>query len=146
MNILKHIHMVLQADLLGHSLYTFIHPKDHEELTKNLTPDEMQGLVSSSTPHITDGVNDNSNSSEDSTTPKNDRKQFREQRRGFELRMLHHTASRREHTRYEWFEISGMLRLADACKNSDSNPNRTKHRGKDAYRSSLRYRNSIHNR
>ncbi|XP_003487713.1 circadian locomoter output cycles protein kaput isoform X1 [Bombus impatiens] len=117
-----------QADLLGHSLYTFIHPKDHEELTKNLTPDEMQGLVSSSTPHITDGVNDNSNSSEDSTTPKNDRKQFREQRRGFELRMLHHTASRREHTRYEWFEISGMLRLADACKNSDSNPNRTKHR------------------
>ena len=117
-----------QADLLGHSLYTFIHPKDHEELTKNLTPDEMQGLVSSSTPHITDGVNDNSNSSEDSTTPKNDKKQFREQRRGFELRMLHHTASRREHTRYEWFEISGMLRLADACKNSDSNPNRTKHR------------------
>lgn len=138
--------MVLQADLLGHSLYTFTHPKDHEELTKNLTPEEMQGFMSSSTSHITDGVTDNSNSSEDSTTPKNNRRQFREQRRGFELRLLHHTASKREHARYEWFEISGMLRLADACKNLKSNPNRMKNRGKDVYRSSLRYRNSIHNR
>lgn len=140
--------MVLQADLLGHSMFAFIHPKDHGELSRNLTPDGIvpKGKGSSSTPHIADGVNDNSNSSEDSTTPKNDKKQFKEQRRGFELRLLHHTASRREHTRYEWFEMSGILRLSDGFKNSESNSNRTKHRGKDVYRSSLRYRNSIHNR
>ncbi|CAK9797329.1 Neuronal PAS domain-containing protein 2 [Anthophora quadrimaculata] len=117
-----------QIDLLGHSLFTYVHPKDHEELTKNLTPDEMQGMVSSSTSQITDGTNDNSNSSEDSTSARNERRPFRTQRRNFELRMLHRTASRREHTQYEWFEISGMLRLADACKNSDSNAKRAKHR------------------
>ncbi|XP_017762707.1 PREDICTED: aryl hydrocarbon receptor nuclear translocator-like protein 2 isoform X2 [Eufriesea mexicana] len=117
-----------ETDLLGHSLYTFVHPKDHEELTKNLTPDEMQGMVTSSTPQITDGTNDNSNSSEDSTSTNNERRSFKEQRRSFELRMLHRTASKREHTQYEWFEISGMLRLADACKNSESNGNRTRHR------------------
>ena len=124
--------MTLQADFLGHSLFTFVHPKDHEELTKNLTPDDVQGLLPSSTPQITDGVNDNSSSSEDSSPPRNDRKQFREQRRSFELRMLHRTASRREHTQYEWFEMSGMLRLADACRGSESNTSRSsKHRGKD---------------
>ncbi|CAK9828929.1 Neuronal PAS domain-containing protein 2 [Anthophora retusa] len=117
-----------QIDLLGHSLFTYVHPKDHEELTKNLTPDEMQGMVTSSTSQITDGTNENSNSSEDSTSARNERRPFRTQRRNFELRMLHRTASRREHTQYEWFEISGMLRLADACKNSDSNAKRAKHR------------------
>ncbi|XP_043517681.1 neuronal PAS domain-containing protein 2-like isoform X2 [Frieseomelitta varia] len=115
-----------QADFLGHSLFNFVYSKDHEELTKNLTPDDV---LPSSTPQITDGVNDNSSSSEDSTSPRNDRKQFREQRRSFELRMLHRTASRREHTQYEWFEMSGMLRLADACKNSETNAGRSsKHR------------------
>ncbi|KOX81146.1 Neuronal PAS domain-containing protein 2 [Melipona quadrifasciata] len=117
-----------QADFLGHSLFNFVHSKDHEELTKNLTPDDVQGLLPSSAPQITDGVNDNSSSSEDSTSPRNDRKQFREQRRNFELRMLHRTASRREHTQYEWFEMSGMLRLADACKNSESSSRSSKHR------------------
>ncbi|XP_006616369.1 neuronal PAS domain-containing protein 2-like isoform X1 [Apis dorsata] len=116
-----------QADLLGHSLYAFIHPKDEEELARNLNPDEMQGVVSSSLPQITDGSNDNSNSSEDSTSSKNG-KTFQNQRRTFELRMLHRTSSRREHTQYEWFEFSGMLRLADACKNSASNVNRSRHR------------------
>lgn len=126
--------MTLQADFLGHSLFNFVYSKDHEELTENLTPDDVQGLLPSSTPQITDGVNDNSSSSEDSTSPRNDRKQFREQRRSFELRMLHRTASRREHTQYEWFEMSGMLRLADACKNSESSTGRSsKHRGKDTY-------------
>ncbi|CAL7935902.1 unnamed protein product [Xylocopa violacea] len=117
-----------QTDLLGHSLYSFVHPKDLEELTKNLTVDEMQGAASSSTLQITDGTNDNSSSSEDSTPPKTEKRPFREQRRSFELRLLHRTASRREHTQYERFEISGMLRLADACRNSESNANRAKHR------------------
>ncbi|XP_034184906.2 uncharacterized protein LOC117606506 isoform X1 [Osmia lignaria lignaria] len=117
-----------QADLLGHSLYTFVHPKDHDELNKNLTPDEMQGVVSSSTSQITDGLNDNSISSEDSSSSNNERRPFREQRRSFELRILHRTASRREHTQYECLEVSGMLRLADACKNPESNANRMRHR------------------
>ncbi|XP_017787864.1 PREDICTED: neuronal PAS domain-containing protein 2-like isoform X2 [Habropoda laboriosa] len=118
-----------QRDLLGQTLFHYVHQEDHEVLTKNITPDEMQGMVSSSTLQITDGTNDNSNSSEDSTTsPRNERRPFREQRRSFELRMQHRTASRREDTQYEWFEISGMLRLADACKNSDSNAKRAKHR------------------
>lgn len=90
-------------------------------------------MVSSSTPQITDGSNDNSSSSEDSVPPRNERRPFQEQRRSFELRMLHRTASRREHTQYEWFEISGMLRLADACRNSESNANRANHRGKNIH-------------
>lgn len=119
-----------QADLLGHSLASFVHPEDIDELTKNLTPDEMQGAVSPSLPQITDGTHDNSNSSEESSSvsPSNERRPFREQRRNFELRLLHRTASRREHTQYEWFEISGMLRLADACRNSELNANRPRRR------------------
>ncbi|XP_017879549.1 circadian locomoter output cycles protein kaput-like isoform X2 [Ceratina calcarata] len=120
-----------QADLLGHALEAFVHPEDIDELTKNLTPDEMQmqGMVSSSLPQITDGTHDNSNSSEESSaSPSNERRPFREQRRNFELRLLHRTASRREHTQYEWFEISGMLRLADACRNSELNANRANRR------------------
>ncbi|XP_012137893.2 uncharacterized protein LOC100884063 isoform X1 [Megachile rotundata] len=114
-----------QADLLGNSLYSFVDPKDHEELNRNLTPDEMQG-VSSSTPQM-DGMNDNSNSSEDSSSSRNERRPFREQRRSFELRIRHRTASRREHTQYECLEVSGMLRLADACRNPESNANRMRH-------------------
>ncbi|XP_053971138.1 circadian locomoter output cycles protein kaput-like isoform X1 [Hylaeus volcanicus] len=117
-----------QADLLGHSLYNFVHPKDHDELTKNLVPDEMQGAVSSSLAQITDSANDNSSSSEDSASLRNERKPFREQRRSFQLRMLHRTASRREHAQYECIEISGMLRLADTCKNLELNGSRTRYK------------------
>ncbi|XP_031826449.1 uncharacterized protein LOC116424323 isoform X2 [Nomia melanderi] len=119
-----------QADLLGYSLYDFIHPNDRDELTHNLTPDDVPGVVSSSSsiPQLTDTSNDNSTSSEDSSSLRNERKPFREQRRTFELRMLHRTASRREHTQYEWFEITGKLRLADTCKNPESQVSRTKHR------------------
>ncbi|XP_076623276.1 uncharacterized protein LOC143342871 isoform X2 [Colletes latitarsis] len=121
-----------QADLLSHSLYNFVHPNDHEELTKNLVPDEMQGVVvtsSTSRAQIADAANDNSSSSEDSsTTLRNEGKPFREQRRCFQLRMLHRTASRREHPQYECIEISGMLRLADTCRNPELNGGRTQYR------------------
>lgn len=122
---------------MGNSLYDFIHPKDHEELRKNLIPDEMQGVVTSSSsstlPQITDVTNDNSSSSDDSTSLRNERRPFREQRRSFQLRMLHRTASRREHAQYECVEISGMLRLADTCKDL-ANGTRTRHRGKNENR------------
>ncbi|XP_076670678.1 uncharacterized protein LOC143369986 isoform X2 [Andrena cerasifolii] len=118
-----------QRDLLGHSLYNFVHPQDREELTKNLIPDEMQGMAVSSLPQIVDGANENSNSSADSASLRNERRPFREQRRSFELRMLHRTASRREHTQYECLEITGVLRLADACKCPELNATRMKHRG-----------------
>lgn len=119
----------MQRDLLGHSLYNFVHPQDREELTKNLIPDEMQGMPASSLPQIVDGANENSNSSADSASLRNERRPFREQRRSFELRMLHRTASRREHTQYECLEITGVLRLADACKCPELNATRMKHRG-----------------
>nr|XP_033331823.1 circadian locomoter output cycles protein kaput-like isoform X1 [Megalopta genalis] len=120
-----------QGDLLGYSLYDFIHPRDREELTKNLKVEDLQGVAgssSSSLPQLSNAANENSTSSEDSSTLRHERNPFREQRRIFELRMLHRTASRREHTQYEWFELSGMLKLAESCRNPESQANRARHR------------------
>ncbi|XP_076286045.1 uncharacterized protein LOC143211865 isoform X2 [Lasioglossum baleicum] len=120
----------IQKELVGNSLYDYIHPKDRSELTKNLTVDNMSGVASSSSsiPQLTDASNDNSTSSEDSSLVRNERKPFQEQRRTFELRMVHRTASRREHTQYKQFEVSGVIRLAEKCKSQDSQDNRTRHR------------------
>ncbi|XP_015429416.1 PREDICTED: hypoxia-inducible factor 3-alpha-like [Dufourea novaeangliae] len=121
-----------QTEMLGHSLYDFIHPKDRNELTEKLTPDDMPGAVSSSLllPQITDATNDSSTSSQDtsSSSARSERKPFREQRRYFDLRMLHRTASRREHIQYKWVEISGTLTLAETVKNSKSHSSRSQHR------------------
>ncbi|XP_078043169.1 uncharacterized protein LOC144473291 isoform X2 [Augochlora pura] len=119
-----------QGDLLGYSLYDFIHPKDRDELTQNLNVDDLHSVVASSTslPQVTNATNENSTSSEDSSSLRHERRTFREQRRIFELRMLHRTASRREHTQYEWFELSGMLKLAESCRNPESQANRANHR------------------
>lgn len=118
----------LQKELTGQSLYQFVYPEDHEELTKNLTPDEMQPMVGG----LTTDADNSSNSSEESTSTTStsqrntERRPFREQRRSFKLRMSQRTVSRREHTQYECLHVSGVLRLADACKNCD---NRARHRG-----------------
>ncbi|XP_043678857.1 circadian locomoter output cycles protein kaput-like isoform X3 [Vespula pensylvanica] len=116
-----------QKELTGQSLYHFVYPEDHEELTKNLTPDEMQPMVGA----LTMDADNSSNSSEESTSTtltsqrNTERRPFREQRRSFKLRMSQRTVSRREHTQYECLHVSGVLRLADACKNVD---NRARHR------------------
>ncbi|KAK2581312.1 hypothetical protein KPH14_008087 [Odynerus spinipes] len=116
-----------QSELMGQSLYHFVYPEDHEELTRNITPDEMQPIVNSGMKKITDADNSSSSSDESSMSSQGnpEKKPFREQRRDFELRMSQRTVSRREHTQYECLHVSGVLRLADACKNVE---NRTRHR------------------
>ncbi|XP_070149616.1 uncharacterized protein [Polyergus mexicanus] len=122
----------VQNELLGQSLTDFVHPDDHEELKRNLIPDDMQ-LTTASSPIGSDLMHDyNSSSSEDSTINHNrineKNKLFHEQRRKFKIRMAQRTVNRREHTQYETFDISGVLRLAEACKNADANGNRGRHR------------------
>lgn len=124
----------LQNELLGQSLYNFVHSEDHDVLKRNLTPDGMQPAMAPSPVSIgqvSDLTSDNSsNSSEDSTSHRPERiKFFREQRRTFKIRMSQRTISRREHTQYEYVNISGILRLAEACRNTESSGNRGRHRG-----------------
>ncbi|XP_072743069.1 uncharacterized protein [Anoplolepis gracilipes] len=126
----------VQNELLGQSLYNFVYPEDHDELSRNLTPDEMQPSTTPSSTGVTQvsdlAHDNNSSSSEDSTMNHNrvneKNKLFREQRRNFKIRLAQRTVSRREHTQYESFDISGVLRLAEACKNADANGNRGRHR------------------
>jgi len=123
----------LQNELLGQSLYNFVYPGDYKTLTQNLTPDGMQPIsplqnglqAGSELAH-----DSNSSSSEDSATTQTIGERpssFCEQRRSFQIRMSQRTVSKREQPQYERFDISGVLRLAEACKNADSN--RGKHRG-----------------
>ncbi|KMQ96377.1 neuronal pas domain-containing protein 2 [Lasius niger] len=127
----------VQNELLGQSLFNFVYPEDHGELSRNLKPDGMQSTTAPSptgVAQVSDLVHDNnSSSSEDSTTNHNrtnekNKPLFHEQRRNFKIRMAQRTVSRREHTQYESFDISGVLRLAEACKNADTNGNRGRHR------------------
>jgi len=127
---------VSQNELLGQSLYNFVYPEDHDELTRNLTPDGMQPMSAPSPTgiaQVSELAHDNSSSSseESSTNHRtNERtKRFREQRRNFKIRMAQRTNSRRDHTQYECFDVSGLLRLAEACKNADTNGNRGRQRG-----------------
>ncbi|XP_015172426.1 PREDICTED: uncharacterized protein LOC107064328 isoform X2 [Polistes dominula] len=125
-----------QKELTGQSLYHYIYSEDHEELRKNLTPDEMQPITNT----ITSDGDSNSNSSEisstsSSTSQKNnsdrnnvpDRNTFRKQRRMFMLRMSQRTTTRREHTQYECLNVTGVLKLADACENPQNR--NARHRG-----------------
>ncbi|XP_050455079.1 aryl hydrocarbon receptor nuclear translocator-like protein 1 isoform X2 [Cataglyphis hispanica] len=121
----------VQNELLGQSLIDFVHPDDHDELKRNLISDDMQ-LTTTSSPTGSDLHDYNSSSSDDSTTNHNraneKNKQFHEQRRRFKIRIAQRIVNRREHTQYETFDISGVLRLAEACKNADNNGNRGRHR------------------
>ncbi|XP_012279251.1 uncharacterized protein LOC105699099 isoform X2 [Orussus abietinus] len=112
-----------QNELLGQSLYNFVYSEDHEELTQNLTPEEMQR------PARPSGVgDDNSNSSAEDPSSPGVEKSFKEQRRSFNVRMSQRTVSRREHAQYECLHVSGILRLAEACRTAEANGNRTRHR------------------
>ncbi|XP_014487078.1 PREDICTED: uncharacterized protein LOC106750930 isoform X2 [Dinoponera quadriceps] len=123
-----------QNELLGQSLYNFVHPEDHNELTRNIRPDDMQLTSAPSPTQIVTQMSDtasesSSSSSEDSTSQRSDRiKLFREQRRNFKIRMSQRTVSRRENTQYECLDVSGILRLAEACRNAETNGNRGRHR------------------
>ncbi|XP_032668631.1 circadian locomoter output cycles protein kaput-like isoform X1 [Odontomachus brunneus] len=122
-----------QNELLGQSLYNFVHPEDHEELTRNIRPDDMQVTTAPSPTGViqmSDSASENSSSSsEDSTSQRSEKvKLFREQRRNFKIRMSQRTVSRRENTQYECLDISGILRLAEACRNAESNGNKGRHR------------------
>lgn len=119
----------LQISLFGHSLYKFVHEGDCRELAKNITPDHLQGIVSTSSlfptnPQIADTASDCSNSSDEASS-------FQEQRRTFELRMMKHVAStKQDHVQYERIRFTGLLKLADTCKISEVNASGTRHRGK----------------
>ncbi|XP_012269089.2 hypoxia-inducible factor 1-alpha-like isoform X1 [Athalia rosae] len=105
-----------QNELLGQSLYNFVCAEDYEELTRNLTPDEMQSGLTNTSNAVKLTNDDNSNSSEDLASPKEEKK-FTVQRRSFNIRMSQRTVNKRDHRQYECLHISGQLRLADACTN-----------------------------
>lgn len=107
--------LLLQTELLGQNLYDYIDPDDHVELTKNLNADSFCSSSRSD--------NDDSNSCEEIATILSDGN-TQEQRRTFNVRISHRAASRREHTQYECFHVSGILRLAEACKNNDTGRSR----------------------
>ncbi|XP_051162603.1 circadian locomoter output cycles protein kaput-like isoform X2 [Leptopilina boulardi] len=102
-----------QAQLLGESLYNYVCPEDHEELTKNFSfnNDAQQNS------NVSDQLDESSNSSDDFSFKE-------EQRRSFSIRIAQRTVSRREHIQYECFHISGSLCLANACRNAGLNVNR----------------------
>ncbi|KYM82224.1 Aryl hydrocarbon receptor nuclear translocator-like protein 2 [Atta colombica] len=115
-------------ELLGQCLFNFIYPDDLDELKRNLLPDGQPMTSSTPSPmnisQVSELTHDNSsNSSEESSTSSqrsNEKlKRFFEQRRNFKIRIAQRTNSRRDHTQYECFDISGLLRLAEACKNVD---------------------------
>ncbi|TGZ32334.1 Uncharacterized protein DBV15_07217 [Temnothorax longispinosus] len=128
----------VQNELLGQSLYNFIHPEDHDVLTRNLTPDGMQPMSAPSpagVAQVSELAHDNSSSSsEDSATTSSRRtsesrtKRFSEQRRHFQIRMAQRANSRRDHTQHQCFDVSGLLRLAEACKNADVSGSRGRQR------------------
>ncbi|XP_066590181.1 neuronal PAS domain-containing protein 2-like isoform X2 [Prorops nasuta] len=111
-------------DLLGQSLYDYVHPDDHTELTRNITPDEMQ--PSGSMAAIKDSTADNNSNSSDDTIPSRSerRPSFQEKRRSFKIQMSQRAVSRREHPQYECIHLSGVLRLAEALKKNEANGNR----------------------
>ncbi|XP_043461471.1 circadian locomoter output cycles protein kaput-like isoform X2 [Leptopilina heterotoma] len=109
-----------QAQLLGESLYNYVCPEDHEELTKNFSFNDTQR---NTTPALesSDQLDESSNSSDDFSFKE-------EQRRSFSIRIAQRTVSRREHIQYECFHVSGNLCLANACRNAGLNVNRLKQR------------------
>ncbi|XP_011299394.1 hypoxia-inducible factor 1-alpha isoform X2 [Fopius arisanus] len=102
------------TELLGKSLFSYVHPEDHEELTRNLTLTEVL-------PSITDGSNQDHNSSSDDDSNPTVEPNFREQRRNFCIKIAQRTNSRGEHTQYKCFNISGVLRFADFCQKRKGN-------------------------
>ncbi|XP_046410782.1 uncharacterized protein LOC124175025 isoform X4 [Neodiprion fabricii] len=113
-------------ELLGQSLYTFVCPEDYAELRSGLTPDETQ----TSTSNAIQANDETSNSSEESQSPKTER-QFTEQRRSFSIRMSQKALNKRDHGQYECLQISGLLRLADACGNQSNNNNNNRSRPRE---------------
>ncbi|KAK0178050.1 hypothetical protein PV328_002035 [Microctonus aethiopoides] len=102
----------IPMELIGRSLYSYIHQDDHDELTKALTPDDTF-------PEITDvnHTDQNSNSSDDVIPLKNNKYiSFNDQRRNFNIKLAQRTNSRNEHTQFKYFCVSGVLKLADYCK------------------------------
>ncbi|XP_034938760.1 circadian locomoter output cycles protein kaput-like isoform X2 [Chelonus insularis] len=96
-------------EMMGKSLYSYIHPEDHGELAKALTPDEsfsMKELTYDQDSNSSDGLRNH--------LPKG--KNFKEQRRNFYIKIAQRTNSRGEHTQFKCFQISGILRLADFIK------------------------------
>ncbi|XP_011877084.1 PREDICTED: aryl hydrocarbon receptor nuclear translocator-like protein 1 isoform X2 [Vollenhovia emeryi] len=137
----RHVEQLLghvQIELLGQSLYNYVYPKDHDELTRNLTPDGMQPMSAATSPssQVSEVAHDNNSSSscsDNSSTASHQLsgdgiKNFCEQRRTFRIHIAQRTNSRRDHTQYECFEVSGLLRLAEIYNNPNIYQNRERQR------------------
>lgn len=99
---------------MGKSLYNYIHPEDHPELANNLSPNDTLSAISD-----VSNNDDESNLSDDSNKARNNdnNNTFHEQRRNFNIKFAQRTNSRGEHTQYKCFNITGMLRLSNYCRN-----------------------------
>ncbi|XP_015367926.1 PREDICTED: circadian locomoter output cycles protein kaput-like isoform X2 [Diuraphis noxia] len=102
-----------QIDLMGQSLFNFAHPKDHDELKKNLKyQDEKSnsGIVSINDPLL----NIKQNSKGDSKI----------QRRSFYLRLVKKVVSRDEQPEFELVHVMGTLMIQQSdSKNSEVTEN-----------------------
>ncbi|XP_015125703.1 hypoxia-inducible factor 1-alpha isoform X2 [Diachasma alloeum] len=94
----------LPTELMGKSLYNYVHPDDHDELSRGLA-------VSGAFPAVTDGSNHDQNS-----TSSDNSKRTAQRRRNFVIKIAQRTHSRGEHIQYKCFSISGVHRLADYCQ------------------------------
>ncbi|XP_063986189.1 circadian locomoter output cycles protein kaput-like isoform X2 [Diachasmimorpha longicaudata] len=97
----------LPLELLGKSLFSYVYPEDHDELSRALVVNEdtlalVDGTISDQNPTL---------SSEEITAK---RRNYRE-RRTFVVKIAQKTTSRGEHIQYKCFSISGVLKLAEHC-------------------------------
>ncbi|XP_011336854.1 uncharacterized protein LOC105279025 isoform X2 [Ooceraea biroi] len=126
----------VQSELLGETLYKFVPKRERRRLARRLTPDGMKPIYPSSetvgddVQAESEQIHDRTGSSEEEDEAADSRtteegiseipKPFRDQRRFFQIRLSQRTVSKREQKQYERFDVSGVLRLADSCKNEDS--------------------------
>ncbi|CAG5081433.1 Similar to Arntl: Aryl hydrocarbon receptor nuclear translocator-like protein 1 (Mus musculus) [Cotesia congregata] len=125
------------VEMMGKSIFSYVHPEDHSELSKALTPDEYVQPVKKIAYYNEDcstneeTTNTSSNSTAVSTITNNNNSNinhnsnsnFKEQRRSFYVKIAQRTNSRGEHTQFKCFHVSGVLRLADFLRKKNNSEN-----------------------
>ncbi|XP_074101770.1 uncharacterized protein LOC141529196 isoform X2 [Cotesia typhae] len=125
------------VEMMGKSIFSYVHPEDHSELSKALTPDEYVLPVKKiayynedcSTNEETTNTSSNSTAvsiitnNNNSNINHNSNSNFKEQRRSFYVKIAQRTNSRGEHTQFKCFHVSGVLRLADFLRKKNNSEN-----------------------